>query len=207
MTQPGDIYTFGPFRLDVASRTLLRGDEAVALTAKAFDTLAILLRHHDRVVEKEELVKLVWPDTFVSDDSLTHSISVLRRALGDDSAQPVYIVTIPRRGYRFTAPVHAQMTFAETQADTNVDAPIVSSYPTPPALVASQEKSTRAHARRAWLVWVLIVIPIAGIALAMRLLGAPAGVVPGTTIRFVQDAPPAHVLAGVHDNVGLAVSY
>src|SRR5215203_5452736 len=110
MTQPGDIYTFGPFRLDVAGRTLLRGAEAVALTAKAFDTLAILLRHHDRVVEKEELVKLVWPDTFVSDDSLTHSISVLRRALGDDSAQPVYIATIPRRGYRFTAPLVIERT-------------------------------------------------------------------------------------------------
>jgi len=196
MTQSVEIYTFGPFRLEVATRTLSREGEVVTLTSKAFDTLLVLIQKRDRVVEKEELVKLVWPDTFVSDDSLTHSVSVLRRALGDDSGQPVYIATVPRRGYRFTAPVHAQVTFAETQADTNVDAPIAGSYPTPPALVASQqEKSTRAHARRAWLVWVLIVIPIAGIALAMRLLGAPAGVVPGTTIRFVQDAPPAHVLA------------
>src|SRR4030095_9095636 len=168
MTQTGEIYTFGPFRLEVTARTLTREGDPITMTAKAFDTLVVLLRHRDHVVDTEQLVKLVWPDTYVSDDSLTHSVSVLRRVLGDDSAQPVYIVTIPRRGYRFTAPVHAQVTFAETQANTNVDAPIASSYPTPPALVASQqEKSTRAHARRAWLVWLLIVIPIAGIALAM----------------------------------------
>src|SRR5262245_65762704 len=108
MTQSGDTYTFGPFRLNAATRTLTREDEPVALTSKAFDTLLVLLRQHDRVVEKEELVKLVWPDAFVSDDSLTHSISVLRRALGDDSGQPLYIVTIPRRGYRFTSSVHVK---------------------------------------------------------------------------------------------------
>ena len=124
MTQSVEIYTFGPFRLEVATRTLSREGEVVTLTSKAFDTLLVLIQKRDRVVEKEELVKLVWPDTFVSDDSLTHSVSVLRRALGDDSGQPVYIATVPRRGYRFTAPVHAQVTFAETQADTNVDAPI-----------------------------------------------------------------------------------
>jgi DNA-binding winged helix-turn-helix (wHTH) protein len=105
MTQSDDIYTFEPFRLDGSARTLTRDAEPVVLTARAFATLLVLLRHRDQVVDKDELVKLVWPDSLVSDDSLTHSISVIRRALGDDSAQPVYIVTIPRRGYRFTSPV------------------------------------------------------------------------------------------------------
>ena len=67
--------------------------------------MTVPLRYHDHVVDKEQLVKLVWPDRYVSDDSLTHSVSVLRRALGDDSAQPVYIVTVPRRAYRLAAPV------------------------------------------------------------------------------------------------------
>ena len=80
----------------------------------------MLFQHHDRVVEKEELVKL-WPDTFVSDDSLTHSVSVLRRALGDDSAQPVYIATIPRRGYRFTAPVRVETPMRATEAVPHMD--------------------------------------------------------------------------------------
>ena len=108
MTQSGGIYTFGPFRVDVATRTLARQGEAVTLTSKAFDTLLVLVQNRDRLVEKDELVKSVWPDTFVSDDSLTHSISVLRRALGDDSGQPVYIATVPRRGYRFTSSVHVE---------------------------------------------------------------------------------------------------
>ena len=140
-------------------------------------------------------MKFVWPDTFVSDDSLTHSVSVLRRALGDDSAQPVYIATIPRRGYRFTAPVHAQVTFAETQADTNVDAPIASSYPTSARACGLAAREVHQSARSPCMAGLG---PdrhsrLPAIALAMRLLGAPAGVVPGTTIRFVQDAPPAHV--------------
>src|SRR5262245_45819751 len=71
MTQSDDVVAFGPFRLCAATRTLTREGEPVPLTSKAFDTLLVLVRNRDRVVEKEELVKLVWPDAFVSDDSLT----------------------------------------------------------------------------------------------------------------------------------------
>src|SRR4051812_7908952 len=90
-------FEFGRFRVDVAGRHLLRDDEVVPLTSKAFDTLLILVRYRDRVVTKEELMQAVWPDTFVSDDSLTQAISSLRRALGSAEV----IATIPRRGYRF----------------------------------------------------------------------------------------------------------
>src|SRR4051812_41853226 len=98
-------YSFGPFELDVSTRVLARGGEKVALTSKAFDTLLALVRHRDRIVPKDELIQLVWPDAFVSEDSLTHSVSVLRRTLGDSSSQPQFIATVPRRGYRFIAPV------------------------------------------------------------------------------------------------------
>jgi DNA-binding winged helix-turn-helix (wHTH) protein/Tol biopolymer transport system component len=98
-------YEFGPFRIEVELCQLLRGGEAVPLTPKAFDTLLTLVRRRDHVVDRDELMKIVWPDSFVSEDSLTQSISVLRRALGDVSNQPEFIVTIPRRGYRFIAPV------------------------------------------------------------------------------------------------------
>src|SRR4051812_21272115 len=100
-------YLFADFRLDVPARELRRGDELIPLTAKAFDTLVVLVRNRDRVVDKESLMKQVWPDAFVGDDSLTQNISVVRRALGDDPAQPQFIVTVPRCGYRFAAHVIA----------------------------------------------------------------------------------------------------
>jgi|RhiMethySRZTD1v2_1073278.scaffolds.fasta_scaffold42726_2 DNA-binding winged helix-turn-helix (wHTH) protein/Tol biopolymer transport system component len=197
MTQTDDIYTFGPFRLDVTTRTLTRDGEAVTLTAKAFDTLVVLLRYRDQVVDKEQLVRLVWPDTYVSDDSLTHSVSVLRRVLGDDSAQPVYIATIPRRGYRFTAPVHVEVVpRVEARADADGEVTVANAHPDLPALLAARlGESSGTRGRRAWQVSLLILVPVAAIPLAIRLLeGAPSGA-PVSTIRFVQDAPPAQVLA------------
>src|SRR5215216_6473483 len=98
-------YSFGPYLLDVPRRALLRDGEALALTSKAFDTLLALVRNRDRVVSKDELLQLVWPDAFVSEDSLTQSVSVLRRTLGDRSGQPQFIATVPRRGYRFVGVV------------------------------------------------------------------------------------------------------
>lgn len=98
-------YSFGPFRLSASPRQLWRNGEPVALNTRVFETLLVLVRHSDRVVEKEELLRAVWPDSFVSEDSLTQSVWALRRALGDDSSHPQYIATVPRRGYRFIAPL------------------------------------------------------------------------------------------------------
>lgn len=98
-------YAFGPFRVDCRTRQLLRDGETIALTPKAFDTLRVLLTRGHRVVDKDELMKLVWPDSFVGEDSLTQNIATLRKALGDASDQPRYIATVPRRGYRFVAAI------------------------------------------------------------------------------------------------------
>jgi len=94
-------YSFSRYRIDVPGRQLLREGAPVQLPAKAFDTLLLLVANHERAVAKDELMKAVWPDTFVSEDSLTQSISTLRRALADAEM----IATIPRRGYRFIVPV------------------------------------------------------------------------------------------------------
>jgi DNA-binding winged helix-turn-helix (wHTH) protein/Tol biopolymer transport system component len=102
---PPSQFQFGPFRIDPAARQLWREDQLVPLNTRVFDTLLVLVRHHDRVVEKDELMKAVWPDTFVSEDSLTQSVWALRRALGDHSSQPSFVATVPRRGYRFVAAV------------------------------------------------------------------------------------------------------
>src|SRR2546428_5298575 len=95
-------YEFGQFRVDEGERSLLRNGQPVPLAPKVFDTLLALVKVRGHVLEKEDLMKELWPDTFVEESNLTYNISQLRKALGD--GEP-YIETIPRRGYRFTAPV------------------------------------------------------------------------------------------------------
>jgi len=101
----GGVYRFGPFRLDARKYRLWRDDEIVSLTRKASHTLVALVSHAGDIVDKEDLLREVWPDTFVNEDTLTQNISTLRKALGDDAEIPEYIETVPRRGYRFLAPV------------------------------------------------------------------------------------------------------
>jgi len=103
--QDNHLYEFEPFVLDAGSRILLKDGATVRLTPKAFETLLVLVQHALQVVEKEQLLNEVWPDTFVEEGSLSYNIHELRRALGDDSSEPRYIETIPKRGYRFVAPV------------------------------------------------------------------------------------------------------
>src|SRR3989441_3970437 len=98
-------YAFGPFRVDLARHVLLRGSDVVPLTTKALDTLVILVRNSGRMLEKDELMRLVWPDTAVEEGNLTVAISMLRKALGEEPGDHQYIQTVPRRGYRFVAEV------------------------------------------------------------------------------------------------------
>jgi DNA-binding winged helix-turn-helix (wHTH) protein/TolB-like protein/Flp pilus assembly protein TadD len=104
-TKQPEIYEFGRFRLDAAERSLRRGDEAVPLTPKVFGILLALVEKSGRIVEKDELMRLVWPDSFVEEGNLTQNISVLRKALGETSEGKPYIETVARRGYRFVASV------------------------------------------------------------------------------------------------------
>lgn len=94
-------YDFGLFRVDAARRLLLRRGEPVPLTPKAFDILLVLIQNRDRVVEKDELMKLVWPDTSVEENNLTRNISTLRKALEEGPNEHRFIVTIPGHGYQF----------------------------------------------------------------------------------------------------------
>src|SRR5262245_18516349 len=98
-------YEFGPFRIDIVERLLLRDGESVPLTPKAFDLLFALVEHHGHLLEKDELLKKVWPDTFVEEANLSYNISLIRKALGDGENGQRYIETVPKRGYRFVAQV------------------------------------------------------------------------------------------------------
>ena len=100
-------YQFGPFRLDTGDRLLFKSGELVPLPPKAMGTLLALVANHGRVVEKDELLKTVWPDTFVEEGGLARNISMLRKALGDAGEDAAYIETIPKRGYRFVGDIAA----------------------------------------------------------------------------------------------------
>jgi DNA-binding winged helix-turn-helix (wHTH) protein/pimeloyl-ACP methyl ester carboxylesterase/class 3 adenylate cyclase len=101
----GRAYAFGPFVLDTREGTLLREGRAVQLTPKAFETLVALVAHSGHCLAKEELMRRVWPDSFVEENNLSQNISQLRRALQYEGADTHYIETVPRRGYRFNAAV------------------------------------------------------------------------------------------------------
>lgn len=102
---PQLFYEFGPFRLDVRERLLFRAGVMVPLTPKTFDTLLELVENSGRLVEKDELMKHLWPDTFVEEANLAHHISQLRKVFEDGTNGNKYIQTVPRRGYRWVAAV------------------------------------------------------------------------------------------------------
>lgn len=102
---PRCIYEFESFRVDPARRRLFRDGCAVPLTSKSFDILLTLVENSGRTVEKDELMERVWADTFVEEGNLNRNISTLRKVLGDDGHEQRFIRTIPKHGYRFTAPV------------------------------------------------------------------------------------------------------
>lgn len=97
-------FEFGAFRLDARERLLLHAGETVSLTPKAFDMLVTLVENSGHLVEKNELMRRLWPDSFVEEGSLAQNISLLRKALGENESQK-FIETVPRRGYRFVATV------------------------------------------------------------------------------------------------------
>jgi DNA-binding winged helix-turn-helix (wHTH) protein/tetratricopeptide (TPR) repeat protein len=98
-------FEFGPFRIDPGERQLWRGQDPIPLTPKAFETLLILIRSSEHVVLKDDLMKALWPDSFVEESNLTQNIFVLRKALGDSAQDALYIATVPGRGYRFAQKV------------------------------------------------------------------------------------------------------
>jgi len=103
MQRGKNLYHFGPFRLDADDRVLTREGRIVPLAPKALLALLFLVRNHGRVVDKEVLLKEVWPDQDVEEGNLAQNVFMLRKALGETTGKPRYIETVPRRGYRFAA--------------------------------------------------------------------------------------------------------
>jgi DNA-binding winged helix-turn-helix (wHTH) protein/TolB-like protein len=99
------LYEFGRFKFDPQNHLLLSGDEPVAITPKAFEVLLVLVENGSRLTTKEELMRKVWPDSFVEEANLTVNISALRKLLGEMADGRPYIDTVPKKGYRFVATI------------------------------------------------------------------------------------------------------
>jgi DNA-binding winged helix-turn-helix (wHTH) protein/TolB-like protein len=99
------LYEFGTFRFDPANHQLLSDGTPVSLTPKVFEILLVLVQNGSRLTTKEELMKKVWPDSFVEEANLTVNISILRKQLGETADGQAYIETVPKKGYRFVAPI------------------------------------------------------------------------------------------------------
>ena len=94
-------FEFGEFFLDKNERVLFENGSPVSITPKTFQLLLVLIENHGRIVEKDELMKTVWAGSFVEEGNLTYTMRLLRKVLADDSQNPRFIETVPRRGYRF----------------------------------------------------------------------------------------------------------
>ena len=112
------LYEFDRFCLDPTEQRLLCGGEQVQLTPKAFQILCALIEHHGRLIDKEELIKKVWPNSFVEEANLSVNISSLRKALGDTPDGQKFIQTVPKRGYRFVMPIREISNNSQTMVRT-----------------------------------------------------------------------------------------
>jgi TolB-like protein/DNA-binding winged helix-turn-helix (wHTH) protein/Tfp pilus assembly protein PilF len=145
-------YAFGEFCLDAKNRVLRLGEKPIALTPKAFEVLLLLIQQSGQVVSKDELMRTIWPDSFVEESNLTQTVFMLRRALGETAVQR-YILTVQGRGYRFAAEVKEVSGSAGPAPGTS----------TPSLLTeVSQPKPTRYHwSKKVWLVTGAVLLVLA----------------------------------------------
>ena len=152
------LYDFDRFRCDPREHLLSCNGKPVPLSPKSFEILLVLVRSNGRLVMKEELMRQVWPDSYVEEANLTVNISALRKALGETSSGQQYIETVPKRGYRFVAPVR------EKHKDRQIS---------PPAILVEEEHSDRIKATpavappRLFRNWVLLAGTLLGVVLVV----------------------------------------
>jgi DNA-binding winged helix-turn-helix (wHTH) protein len=161
------LFEFGPFQADPNLRILLRDGQLVPAPPKAFDILLTLLQNNDKLILKEDLMKAVWPDSFVEESNLTQNIFVLRKILGETAGGPRYIITLPRRGYRFAGEVR---TVSEEDEPRQAVAEIPSALP--PVIEVERGRADK----NVWLllaVSIVIVAVLTGLAALMYPLPPP----------------------------------
>lgn len=168
------VYRFSSYVLDAERRTLQRGEQTVTLTPKVFQTLLVLVEHHDRVLSKDELCERIWPDQFVEEANLTQNISVLRRALGESDADRKHIVTFHGHGYRFVEPV------AIGAGHTGEEAVALSAMsPAPPIVTSATPAVLNPPASPRRRPWIAVACALAAGICGWMLHGAKRSTLPG----------------------------
>jgi DNA-binding winged helix-turn-helix (wHTH) protein/TolB-like protein/Flp pilus assembly protein TadD len=172
--QVKDYYEFGAFKIDSVERVLLRAGQPVPLTQKVFDLLLLLVQNSGHVVEKNDLMKEIWPDAIVEEGNLTQNISVLRKVLNDEGHR--YIQTVPRRGYRFVGYVREaageseliieERSVARVVVEEETTNALVKSDPAAPAALTSRARG-KAHGWHLDQTQILLLLALAGLATAV----------------------------------------
>lgn len=190
---PARIYRFDEFTLDVTGRKLLRGDTQISLPSRAFDALVYLLERRERLVQKNELIEAIWTDVVVTDDSLTHAVSVLRRALADERTHPKYIETVPRRGYRFIGAVRTDLDAIEPRPElATSEAPLTAAV-----AAAGAASQSRNFARVGWMAGGAAACAALAMLAAVVAWQAPSRDALGRSVWLSQPSPPdARIVSG-----------
>lgn len=154
----GYSYGFGRFTLDLAEQRLSDGESPIPLTPKAFDVLSLLVENAGHLVEKEELMKHVWPDSFVEEVNLARIVHTLRKRLGDDGNGNSFIETVPTKGYRFVA--HVEMSEKHAGADTGKYVQVENGTSESPSgeSAGSTETSAETSHRRSYFILAAVVV-------------------------------------------------
>lgn len=206
MIRSGNLqWEFGPFRLDGSQHLLFRDGELVPLSRKAVDILTVLIEAHGQLVEKDSLMRRVWPDSFVEESNLAVHISQLRKVLGDENGTG-RIETIPRRGYRFVGEVKPGPVEAKAQAARPSEPPPESSLVQQPLAASSPTRRQEPTRSRKWAFMVAAVaamlVGAAFIVLRIderRRSGPGASPVSAATVPLATDSI---VLADIANNTG-----
>jgi DNA-binding winged helix-turn-helix (wHTH) protein/Flp pilus assembly protein TadD len=179
---------FGDFTLDPLRRVLARRDgEPIALTPKHFDTLLFLVENPGQVLGKDRMMAAIWPGTVVEENNLSQAISHLRRVLGNDGEEHRYILTVPRQGYRFVAPVEAVSGSAAAPALAR--SPVAAVEPRAPvAAVEPRAPTVAVEPPRSRYVWVGVGLAI-GLVLVLMPFLLPKRIAKPATVETTAAAP------------------
>jgi TolB-like protein/DNA-binding winged helix-turn-helix (wHTH) protein len=190
VTKVSHIYEFGPFRLIPEERQLLRDNQSVPLTPKSFDLLVVLVENSGHLIEKAELMKRIWPDSFVEEANLSVNVSALRRSLGEGPNEHQYVETVPRRGYRFVADVkelrNERMESASgelSEADIG-NRPIADKVRQPASALVSPTSHSGVYSRR----WLIVLVGL--MLVSAVLVGLNAG---GLRERLLGKSNPVRI--------------
>jgi DNA-binding winged helix-turn-helix (wHTH) protein/TolB-like protein/Tfp pilus assembly protein PilF len=197
-------YQYGPYCIDAERRMLSCEGVAKPMSPKAFDTLLVLVQHPGMVLEKDQLMEMLWPDSVVEEANLAQNISSLRKALGESPNERRYIITVPGRGYRFAADVKEFDPESERpplEGSTNSD--VVQKQQTP--LVKKDHAFGRSRTLTGGLIVLLISI-LVGVAIWMKSSTAPSGTTSEIAVKSLAVLPFKQLGSEGDDYIGLGIA-